>query len=184
MIIVKYNDSETFNEVSFKRISEHVVSIKGSQERGSNGFTTYTAAGVPLGDFSGYKTVYAEPTEDEVQYSNDGSVKPEEPAVEPVVPKEPTADEIKQMLIDGVQNWMDEVAASRGYDGILSVCTYIDTGVERFDTEGEQARKWRSQVWAYCYAYLDEVLAGTRTIPTLEELIEELPKLDWTTPEQ
>ena len=93
----------------------------------------------------------------------------------------PNQEEIKKYLIDGVQNYMDRIAQTRGYDSILSACSYINTGVDRFDIEGEQARKWRSQVWAYCYEYLDEVLAGKREIPTLESLIQEIPKINWLT---
>ena len=178
MIYVKYNDENEFNRISFKRISPAVVSLEGSTTVNRSGFCTYKPDGTKLGDFSGYKTVYKIVDYKEVWYSNDGSVY-EEP--EKFIPREPTADEIKQMLIDGVQNYMDEVAMTRGYDGILSACSYIDTGVERFDIEGAQARKWRSQVWAYCYEYLDDVLAGTRTIPSLEELIAELPKINWMT---
>lgn len=178
MIYVKYNNENEFIKVSFKRISPNVVSLEGSITVNQNGFCTYKSDGTKLGDFSDYKTVCRTVNHNETWYSNDGSIYKEP---EKFIPREPTADEIKQMLIDGVQNYMDEVAMTRGYDGILSACSYIDTGVERFDIEGEQARKWRSQVWAYCYAYLDEVLAGNREIPTLDALIQELPKIDWIT---
>lgn len=177
MILVKYNDKLAFHEITFKRMSDNVVRLIGSLERSNKGFKTYTEQGVQLGDFSDYTTYYKDASLTEVWYSNNGSTysEPKEELVEP----QPTAEEIKQMLIDGVQNWMDETAMERGYDSILSACSYIDTGVERFDNEGAEARRWRSQVWAYCYAYLDEVLVGERTIPTLEELIEELPKINW-----
>lgn len=175
MIFIRYNNSELLHEVSFKRVSENIVSVIGYLEKNTSGFKTFSSSGEQLGDFSGYTTVYRT-LDNEVQYSNDYRVYIEP---EPFMPRELTADEIKQMLIDGVQNHLDEVAMSRGYDGILSVCSYFDSGVERFDYEGVQARKWRSQVWAYCYAYLDDVLAGNRPIPTLEELIEELPKIEW-----
>ena len=177
MIYVKYNEEEAIHEVSFRRINENVVSLKGINAVNMNGFKTYRSNGEQLGDFSEYKTIYRQ-LDDEIQYSNNNETYVEP---DPFVPREPSQDEIKQALIDGVQNYMDSVAAERGYDGILSACSYIDTGIERFDIEGLQARKWRSQVWAYCYEYLDEVLAGKRDIPTLEELIDELPKIDWMT---
>lgn len=180
MIYVRYNEEESFVGVQFKRISDHVVGIIGNPEIHTNGFKTFATTGTMLGDFSDYRTIFAI-TEGEIQYSNDGSVYEPPKEEDRYIPREPTPDEIKQMLIDGVQNWMDEIAMSRGYDSILSACSYIKTGVERFDTEGQQAREWRSQVWIYCYNYLDEVLAGNRSIPTLEELIEELPKIDWLT---
>lgn len=180
MILVKFNKDIVYHEVSFKRISEHVVKISGCSEKNTNGFKTYAENGTQLGDFSRYTTIYNIINDFDTLYSDNGEIYKE--PEKPVIPqRELTQEEIKQMLIDGVQEHMDEMAKTRGYDNILSACSYINTGVERFDIEGEQARKWRSQVWAYCYEYLDEVLAGERQIPSLEELIYELPVIDWMT---
>ena len=109
------------------------------------------------------------------------------PAPEPVVPEPyiPTAEEIKQSLINAVQSHLDASAMARGYDGIVSVTSYSgdialadgDPVIEKFITEGNAYYLWRSKVWAYCYAQLDKVLAGERTCPTAEELIAELPAL-------
>ena len=74
---------------------------------------------------------------------------------------------------------MDVKVQEHGYDGILSACSYVNTGIERFDNEGAACRAWRSAVWDKCYAMLAEVQAGTRAVPTAEELINELPKLEW-----
>lgn len=90
-----------------------------------------------------------------------------------------TPEELKQALTDAVQVHMDETAEAKGYDNIFTVCTYIDTGVERFDEDGRKARVWRSACWSYCYAQLALFEAGEREIPTAEELIAELPKLEW-----
>lgn len=98
-------------------------------------------------------------------------------------PYEPTPEEqqeaIKQQLTEAVQRYMDTAARSRGYDGILSVCSYINTGNTKFDAEGEACRIWRSAVWAKCYEIMDNVLAGIMEIPTEEELIDMLPILTW-----
>lgn len=177
MIYIKFNDDPYMFEVKFKRISPNVVSVTGTEIVNTSGFKTYSSSGENYGDFSDYKTVYKGPFMNEVLYSNDGSVyiKPEEPK-----PEEPSIEVIKQNLIDGVQNYMDEVAATRGYDSILSACSYIDSGIEKFDTEGAKARRWRSAVWAYCYAQLDLFLEGELTeVPTIEALIDQLPVLDW-----
>lgn len=182
MILLKYNDSDTYYEVSFKRQADHLVEVYHRYDvpHKTCGFKMYDLSGNLLGNFEKFTTIYVEPSEREVWFSSDGSVfvPPEEKQ-----PKPPTQEDIKQELTDGVQMYMDEVAAARGYDGILSVCTYINTGVERFDTEGEQARKWRSKVWEFCYAYLDDVVAGKKPIPTLAELLMQLPTIDWNTEE-
>ena len=91
----------------------------------------------------------------------------------------PTAEEIQQQLTAAVQRHMDTTVQTRGYDNILSACSYVNTGIERFDIEGSACRDWRSTVWDKCYAILAEVKAGTRAVPTAEELISELPKLEW-----
>ena len=91
----------------------------------------------------------------------------------------PTAEEIQQQLTAAVQRHMDTTVQTRGYDNILSACSYVNTGIERFDIEGAACRAWRSTVWDKCYAILAEVKAGTRAVPTAEELISELPKMEW-----
>lgn len=77
-----------------------------------------------------------------------------------------------------VQEMLDEAAKALGYDSCLSVCSYIDTGVEKFDQEGVQFRKWRSAIWARGYELLAEVKAGARPVPAPEELPELMPKLE------
>ena len=91
----------------------------------------------------------------------------------------PTAEEIQQQLTAAVQRHMDTTVQTHGYDNILSACSYVNTGIERFDIEGSACRAWRSTVWDKCYDILAEVQAGTRAVPTAEELISELPKLEW-----
>jgi hypothetical protein len=77
-----------------------------------------------------------------------------------------------------IQSMLDKEAQKLGYDNCNSVCTYVDTGVAKFDAEGVAFRKWRSAVWAMGYELLAEVQAGTRPIPTEKELVELLPKLE------
>lgn len=91
----------------------------------------------------------------------------------------PTPAEIQAELTKAVQAYMDAKVQERGYDGILSACSYVNTGIERFDSEGAACRMWRSAVWEKCYAILAEVQSGARAVPTVEELISELPKLEW-----
>lgn len=94
---------------------------------------------------------------------------------------EPTVEElqerIQKQLTDAVQRVLDNKAQELNYDNCLSVCSYIDTGVARFDAEGKAFRAWRSAVWAKGYEILAEVQAGKREIPTEQELIAELPEL-------
>lgn len=94
---------------------------------------------------------------------------------------EPTKEEIEQQiqaqLTNAVQHVLDAKAQELNYDSCLSVCSYIDTGVQKFDDEGKAFRAWRSAVWAKGYEILAQVQSGERAIPTEAELIAELPQL-------
>ena len=95
MIKIKYNNSNIFEEVTFSK-TDNIVSLKGTKENNS-GFKTYRLNGEQLGDFSDYTTTYRL-LDNEVQYSNDGSV-----WVEPQ-PYEPTTEDkinaLKKELAD------------------------------------------------------------------------------------
>lgn len=91
----------------------------------------------------------------------------------------PTVEEIQKMLTDGVQAYMDTKAQERGYDNIHTACSYANSTDEVFKAEGTACLAWRDSVWRKCYTILDEVKAGKRAIPTLEEVIAELPVLVW-----
>ena len=91
----------------------------------------------------------------------------------------PSQEEILSLLIKGVQDYLDSTSRQRGYDGIVSLCSYKGSTDAIFDKEGTAGVAWRDLVWRTCYTIRDEVLAGTRTIPTIEELISELPEFTW-----
>ena len=91
----------------------------------------------------------------------------------------PTADEIQAALTAAVQNWMDKTVQQRNYDNIGTACTYANSTDSIFSAEGLACVKWRDAVWRKCYDMLDEVKAGIRAIPTAEEVIAELPALEW-----
>ena len=97
--------------------------------------------------------------------------------VAPVVP--PSEASIKSRLTSAVQSMLDETARERGYDSILSLCTYATSAKPKFKAEGQAGVEWRDDVWLYCYAELDKVLAGERGTPTTQELIDELPVFTW-----
>ena len=94
---------------------------------------------------------------------------------------EPTPEEIAQQIqqefTTAIQTYLDTKAQELNYDSCLSVCSYVETGVARFDCEGAAFRKWRSAVWAKGYEILAQVQSGERGIPTTEELFAELPEL-------
>lgn len=96
-----------------------------------------------------------------------------------IPPHVPTEEEIQKMLTDGVQSYMDTKAQERGYDNIHTACSYVNSTDEVFKAEGTACLAWRDQVWRKCYDILAEVKTGKRAVPTLEEVIAELPVLVW-----
>ena len=78
-----------------------------------------------------------------------------------------------------VQAALDSKARERNYDGILSACTYVTSGVPKFQAEGQVCVAWRDAVWAYCYDVLAQVQAQTIPQPTVAELVAGMPTLTW-----
>ena len=90
------------------------------------------------------------------------------------------AEQNKQMLLTAVQNMLDNDAKAKGYDSILSACSYA-AYPNQFQAEGQEFLVKRSAVWAKYYEILGEVEAGTRPAPTVPELLAEIAAT--TTPE-
>lgn len=86
---------------------------------------------------------------------------------------------IQEALTKAVQEYMDTTVQTRGYDNINSACSYATSTDAVFLAEAQACVVWRDKVWRYCYNALAQVLAGQRDIPTADQLISELPELDW-----
>lgn len=97
-----------------------------------------------------------------------------EPEPEPLTP-----EQIIAQYTEAVQQHLDTFARTRNYDGILSAATYATSSVPKFKAEGQYAVEARDNTWATAYQILAEVEAGTRPMPTLDEVIAALPALVW-----
>lgn len=86
---------------------------------------------------------------------------------------------IRRQFTDAIQKRLDDFAKTKGYDGIMSAASYATSTDPTFRAEGERAVALRDQTWRKCYDILAEVLAGERPVPTLEEIVAELPALTW-----
>jgi hypothetical protein len=87
---------------------------------------------------------------------------------------------LKASIIDSTQKRLDSFAQTRGYDGILSACTYANDEVQQFAVEGHYCVASRGATWAKLYEIMAEVEAGTRPVPSSYAEIEpELPALVW-----
>jgi len=85
----------------------------------------------------------------------------------------------KSRLTSAIQSMLDETAKERGYDSILSLCTYATSTAAKFSDEGQAGVSWRDEVWAKGYSILADVESGARAIPTEAELLSELPNFVW-----
>lgn len=98
----------------------------------------------------------------------------------PIEKPAPTLEEIKKVLLQAVDDWLDATVQERGYESIKTAVSYADEPiVPKFQQEGIVARRWRSLVYQECYRILDDVLDGKREIPSKQQLIAELPQIEW-----
>ena len=84
-------------------------------------------------------------------------------------------------ISDAVQIILDTEAQIAGYDSIHTAVTYADeTAVAKFSDDGKSFRKWRSNVWAYCYGvlaqYETDLASDPSTVaPTSDGMIAGMP---------
>lgn len=97
--------------------------------------------------------------------------------IDAITNPQPTLEQIISMFEAGVQSHLDIKAQEVGYDNILTACSYVGAP-NPFEEESKTFVAWRGNVWAYCYAELQKVIAGTRPMPTLAQIIGELPVRD------
>lgn len=93
-------------------------------------------------------------------------------------PAPATTSDLLSRLTAAIQTHLDTTAKAAGYDNIYTAVSYADEpAVPKFQTEGSAFRAWRSLVWAAANTIRAEVEAGTRPVPTIAQLIAELPLL-------
>lgn len=92
------------------------------------------------------------------------------PALPPQTPEQQQA-----ALTAAVQSHLDATARAKGYDSLLSAVSYVGSPV--FGSEAVVFRDWRDAVWGRCYEVEAAVQAGARPLPTVAEVIGELPGL-------
>ena len=88
-------------------------------------------------------------------------------------------EQIVAVVTQAVQQRLDDFARARNYDGILSACTYATSTVPKFAAEGQYAVQARDASWAACYQTMADVQSGRRAMPSVEQVLSELPTLEW-----
>jgi hypothetical protein len=84
------------------------------------------------------------------------------------------------LIKDRVQNNLDVFARTRQYDDIRSVITYYNSTITSYRDEAIRAVYLRDTCWDNLHTYLDQVTAGTVSVPlTWTEIEAILPSLTW-----
>ena len=107
MIRIRYNNKNTFEEVTFYR-NGNLVTMTPTKPN-TSGFTTYKLSGEQLGDFSDFTTVYKVDGES-VTYSNDGSVY--------VEPPKPTEEELRRQALQTEKSELEAWLSAHDYIGV------------------------------------------------------------------
>lgn len=133
MIKLKYAGEQTAYDVSFKKITGHIIQITGEFPVKEKGFVCYREEDQEdIWDYAGYSTVYRE-VDGGAQFSDDGSVYAAPPEPEPDTEPEPyvpTLDEVKEMKKQEIYAAYQAVKAA-------GVDIEISTGTERFPAREE-----------------------------------------------
>ncbi len=99
-------------------------------------------------------------------------------------PVPPTALQVEAMIIAQTQNRLDTFARQRGYDSMLSACTYATSSIPRFKADGQYCVDARDRTWATLYQLLQGVQAGTTPMPSgFADIEPMLPALTWPDPQ-
>ncbi|MBI3714216.1 MAG: hypothetical protein HY253_14825 [Burkholderiales bacterium] len=87
---------------------------------------------------------------------------------------------LQREIVNSTQGRLDAFARARGYDSILSACTYVTSQIPKFAHEGQMAVQSRDATWAKLYQILADVEAHKRPVPTCFADVEaDLPALNW-----
>ena len=97
--------------------------------------------------------------------------------IEPYEPPVIAPEEILQEIIDIVWGMLDAKARELDFIDIRNAVTYADEpAVPLYQQQAKSLRAWRSLLWAKCDEIEAAVRAGERTMPTIEEVLSELPE--------
>lgn len=75
------------------------------------------------------------------------------------------ATALQNVMVMATQERLDNFAQTRGYDSILSACTYMDSSNPQFASEATYCLALRDRIWGKLNEMLAEVQAEKRPIP-------------------
>lgn len=93
--------------------------------------------------------------------------------------KPPSMDEQKKLYENAVQAHLDATAQTRGYDNTYTCLSYLNSTDDIWKRESNAFNAWRDSVWRKAHEILDAFMSGAINQPTIEEVIAQLPKIEW-----
>jgi len=84
-----------------------------------------------------------------------------------------------EQFASAIQSHVDATAKARGYADGVALAGYSTSTIPAWAAEAAAFIAWRDAVWIYAYTELAKVQGGQREVPTVAELIEELPTIVW-----
>ena len=98
-------------------------------------------------------------------------------------PPPPSIEEQKKIYENAVQAHLDATAQTRGYDNTYTCLSYTTSKDETWHRESSAFSDWRDACWRKAHEILNAYMAGEIAQPTVEEVIAQLPPVDWNDPE-
>ena len=92
---------------------------------------------------------------------------------------DPTNTTLLTIYRNAVGTYLDELAQERDYDSILSLCTYAVSSSPARKAEGEAGIVCRDDTWDHVDQVLADVVGKARLAPSVDELLSELPTIQW-----
>jgi hypothetical protein len=85
-------------------------------------------------------------------------------------------DSEKEAVAIATQKKLDNAAQARGFDSMISACTYINSTVPKFASDAKILSDWRDLVWAKVYELESKIETGLIERPrTVKDFIDQLP---------
>lgn len=88
-------------------------------------------------------------------------------------------NEMKLFFVAIVEEFLDSTVLAKDYKNVIHACSYVESSVPQYKAEALAVVAWRDLVWGKAYEIQNAILAGSRTVPTREEFLAEMPALEW-----
>ena len=92
------------------------------------------------------------------------------------IPQEEIIATTVKAMEEAIETHINTTVKAKGYNSQDSIAKYLVSG-NPFYAECTTISLWIGSVWVYSHQVQADVMAGTRVMPTIEELIAELPAL-------